>query len=372
MQKVLITGSNGFIGKNFKLFLKEQKNIETICFNREHHISFLLQTIQDVDFIFHFAGINRSENIDSFYTDNTDLTKTLCEFVKKTKRKIPIIYTSSIQADQGSPYGLSKRKAEEQLILLNKDYSVPVYIFRLPNIFGKWSKPNYNSVVATFCYNIIRGIPIHLEDKNTFLKLTYIDDVVKRFLNIIKKQDHKIRYKIYQSISPSYKITLGKLANQLYAFKQMDQSKILENVGTGLTRALYSTYVSYLNPEQFSYPIVSNKDPRGIFVEVLKTHNSGQFSYFTALPGVTRGGHYHNSKTEKFLIIKGQACFKFIQIDTGEKYELNVNSDNPVIVNTIPGWYHSIINTGNDELIAMIWANEIYDPNNPDTLTYRK
>jgi UDP-2-acetamido-2,6-beta-L-arabino-hexul-4-ose reductase len=371
MLKVLITGSNGFIGKNLKLFLKERKDIELISFNKGHHLSSLIEIIKKVDFIFHLAGINRSDNDDDFYKGNADFTKILCETIKKTNCKIPIIYTSSIKANQNTPYGISKRNAEELLLDLNRNFKVPIYIFRLPNVFGKWCKPNYNSVVATFCNNIIREIPINIVDENNTIEMVYIDDVIKKLLKLLDNSIKKINIKDDEFIKPIYKITVGELAKQLYAFKKMPQSKILEDVGSGLTRALYSTYVSYLPPEQFSYPVLQNKDSRGVFVEVLKTHNSGQFSYFTTKPGVTRGGHYHHSKTEKFLIIKGKACFKFFHMDTEEKYELNVSSDNPVIVETITGWSHTITNTGKEELIAMIWANEIYDPNNPDTFSYR-
>ena len=371
MLKVLITGSKGFIGKNLKLFLKERKDIEIFCFNREHHISSLFEIVQKADFIFHLAGVNRSKNIEDFYEGNVGFTKALCDVVRKTERKIPIIYTSSIQADQESPYGSSKRKAEDQLLALNKDCEVPIHIFRLTNVFGKWSKPNYNSVVATFCNNIIREIPINIDDENNCIELIYIDDVIKKFIELIFNPESETKYKVYKTISPSYNITVGKLAEKLYAFKEININNTVENVGTGLLRALYSTYISYLPKEKFSYPIISKKDQRGKFIEILKTQNCGQFSYFTALPGVTRGGHYHHTKSEKFLVVKGKACFKFFHMDTKMKYELSVDGDEPQIVETIPGWSHSITNTGDEELIAFLWANEIYDPNNPDTFSYQ-
>ena len=222
MLKVLITGSNGFIGKNLKLFLKERKDIEIFCFNREHHISSLFEIVQKADFIFHLAGVNRSKNIEDFYEGNVGFTKALCDVVRKTERKIPIIYTSSIQADQESPYGSSKRKAEDQLLALNKDCEVPIHIFRLTNVFGKWSKPNYNSVVATFCNNIIREIPINIDDENNCIELIYIDDVIKKFIELIFNPESETKYKVYKTISPSYNITVGKLAEKLYAFKEIN------------------------------------------------------------------------------------------------------------------------------------------------------
>ena len=303
---------------------------------------------------------------------NTSFTKILCETIKKTKRKIPLIFTSSIKVKENTPYGISKKNAEELLLELYKSFEIPICIFRLPGVFGKWCKPNYNSVVATFCNNIIKEIPISIINENNIIEIVYIDDVIKKFIQILDNSIKKIKFRNYnETVEPIYKITLGDLANQFYAFKRMPESKILEDVGLGLKRALYSTYVSYLPPEKFSYPVLSNKDSRGIFVEVLKTRNNGQFSYFTTLPGVTRGGHYHHSKTEKFLIIKGKACFKFFHMDTGEKYELDVNSENPKIVETIPGWSHAITNIGKEELIVMLWSNEIFNPKKPDTYSFK-
>lgn len=372
MLKVLITGSNGFIGKNLKLFLKERKDIEIICFNKEHDIYFLEETISKVDFIFHLAGVNRSKNITDFQSCNADLTKTLCNIIRKVNYKKSIVYTSSIQANSDTPYGISKKKAEDLLIDLNKELLNPVYIFRLPNIFGKWSKPNYNSVVATFCHNIIREITIKIDDENKLLELIHIDEVIKKFIQLLDAPEKKRKsFKGFEQISKSYKIKVGALAKQFYAFKSMSKSKILEKVGTGLTRALYSTYVSFLPPEKFSYTVSKNVDSRGIFTEILKTNNHGQFSFFTTLPGITRGNHYHHSKTEKFLVIKGKACFKFFNMETNDKYELSVNSDKLEMVETIPGWSHSITNIGDDEMITILWSNEIYNPLNPDTFHYR-
>lgn len=371
MLKILITGSNGFIGKNLKLFLKEQKKIKIISFNKEHNLSQLFEIVKKVDFIFHLAGLNRSDNAADFHSSNTNLTKILCEAVRKCNQKIPIVFTSSIQANFDTPYGASKKKAEDLLLDLNKNFQIPVHIFRLPNIFGKWSKPNYNSVVATFCYNIIREIPINIEDENKVIELIHVDDVIKKFIQLLKRSEKKIKSKNFESISTSYKIKIGDLAKQLYTFKKMTKSKVLEKVGTGLIRALYSTYTSYLPTEKFSYSLDQNEDARGIFAEILKTPNCGQFSFFTTLPGVTRGNHYHHTKTEKFLVIKGKACFKFFHMDTKAKYELNVNSDKLEIVETIPGWSHNITNIGNDDMITILWSNEIFNPSNPDTFSYQ-
>ena len=369
--KVLITGANGFIGKNLKIFLKERSDIEILSFFKEDNSSLLFDFVSKVDFIFHLAGVNRSNDSEEFIFGNEVLTQKLSEAVKKTNRKIPIIYTSSIQAKLDTPYGLSKRIAENILLDLYKDFKIPVHIFRLPNVFGKWSKPNYNSVVSTFCYNITRDIPIHINDPNDLVNLVYIDDVIKHFIKIMDEKEKNLNGKDFKFIKPTYLITVGDLAKQLYAFKEMRNSSILERVGTGLIRALYATYISYLPHQKFSYSVKIYNDLRGRFVEILKTQDSGQFSYFTVLPNITRGEHYHHSKTEKFLVLKGSACFKFLNLDTGEKYELLTNGDKPEIVETIPGWAHNIKNIGNDEMVVMLWANENFDRTHPDTFSYQ-
>ena len=369
--RVLITGANGFVGKNLKLFLKERSDIEIVSFLKKDSSSLLFDSVSKVDFIFHLAGVNRSKDLKEFIFGNEVLTQKIFDAVKKTKRKIPIIYTSSIQAKLDTPYGVSKRNAENIILKLYQDFKIPVHIFRLPNIFGKWSKPNYNSVVSTFCYNITRDIPIHINDPNDLVSLAYIDDVIKHFIKIMDGKEKNLNSNDFKFVNPIYEITVSDLAKQLYAFKEMRNSSILERVGTGLVRSLYSTYISYLPQHKFSYPVKIHDDLRGRFVEMLKTQDSGQFSYFTVLPNMTRGEHYHHSKTEKFLVIKGSACFKFFHLDTAETYELIVNGDKPEIVESIPGWAHNIKNIGNDEMVVMLWANENFDRSNPDTFSYQ-
>ena len=267
-----------------------------------------------------------------------------------------------------NPYGVSKRGAEDHLLALQADAQVPVYIFRLPNIFGKWCKPNYNSAVATFCYNTINEQPLTINDPNAQVTLVYIDDLVGYFIRLM---DGQVNAETFPEIDPIYTATVGELAHQIQAFRDCRTSLISENVGTGLVRALYSTYVSYLAPQQFSYTVPKYGDPRGVFVEMLKTKDSGQFSFFTAHPGITRGGHYHHSKTEKFLVIKGEASFRFRHILTDEIFEQKTSGDNPVIVETVPGWSHDITNIGDSEMIVMLWANEIFDRSRPDTYAHK-
>ena len=367
--KVLITGSNGFIAKNLKIFLKERPDIEIFTFAKNNKTSELTNLVKKVDFIFHLAGINRSKSLTEFSLGNETLTQKLCEAIKKTNRKIPVLYSSSIQADLDSPYGVSKNNTENIFFKFSKDCKIPVYIFRLPNVFGKWCKPDYNSVVATFCYNIAHDIPISINNSEDLINLVYIDDVIKHFIKVLDNFEKKFKIENYQSINPLYQITVGNLAKQIYAFSEMRNSNILERVGKGLVRALYSTYVSYLPKQKFSYPVKAYNDPRGSFIEIFKTPDCGQFSCFTILPNITRGNHYHHTKTEKFLVIKGQVRFKFLNLDTLETYELLVNGDKPLIVESIPGWAHNITNIGTEVTIVMLWANENFDHSNPDTFT---
>ncbi|MGH8436282.1 MAG: UDP-2-acetamido-2,6-beta-L-arabino-hexul-4-ose reductase [Pseudomonas sp.] len=362
--KVLITGANGFVGQNLVAHLSERSDVEVVRFTREDSPANLPSIVAQVDFVFHLAGVNRPQDPQEFQSGNTDLTVALCEAVKASGRQLPVLYTSSSQAELDNPYGSSKRGAEEALLELACKNGSVVHLFRLPNVFGKWARPNYNSAVATFCHNIARDLPIQINDPQARINLVYIDDVITHF---IAAMDGQLFGEPFVSVEPQYSISVGALAEQLQAFRDSRTSLISEPVGTGLVRALYSTYLSYLPPERFTYQVPKYGDPRGVFVEMLKTGDSGQFSYFTAHPGVTRGGHYHHSKTEKFLVIKGKACFRFRHIVSGEFYELFTAGEQPEIVETVPGWTHDITNVGDDEMIVMLWANEIFDREHPDT-----
>jgi UDP-2-acetamido-2,6-beta-L-arabino-hexul-4-ose reductase len=365
--RVLITGANGFIGRNLRLHLAERKDVEVCCFTREHDVALLASMLDGVDFVFHLAGINRPHDLQEFTTGNAGLTRTLCETIAASGRPVPVVYTSSTQAARDNPYGQSKRSAEQALFTLQREHGVPVHVFRLPNVFGKWCRPNYNSAVATFCHNIARGLPIQVNDPQAGLTLVYVDDVVTRFLKLMDGAEAAVDEDGFATVAPQYSTTVGELARQVEAFRDSRDTLVTERVGTGLVRALYSTYVSYLPVESFSYPVARHGDPRGVFVEMLKTPDCGQFSYFTAHPGITRGGHYHHSKTEKFLVIKGTARFKFRHMDTGEAHELVTTGDEARIVETVPGWTHDITNIGSDEMIVMLWANEVFDRARPDT-----
>lgn len=365
--RVLVTGASGFIGKNLTIRLRE-KGVEYIPYTREMSPDELARAIPNVDFVFHLAGANRPKNDFEFEEVNIGLTQRLCDLIRLRERPLPVIFTSSIQAEKNNPYGHSKRAAEQALEVLGSNTNSPIFLYRLPNVFGKWSRPNYNSAVATFAHNIARNLPIALHDPAATIRLVYIDDVIDSFLSMMNAPSPGIHL---PHVNPIHTISVGDLAELMRLFRSSRESLVTERVGEGLTKRLYATYLSFLPPEKFSYSIPTYSDVRGRFVEMLKTKDSGQFSFFTAPPGVTRGGHYHHTKSEKFFVIQGSARFRFIQIATAEKHEFFVDGSSPVIIESIPGWAHDIKNVGENEMIVMLWANEIFDRDRPDTVVHK-
>ncbi|GAB2496023.1 UDP-2-acetamido-2,6-beta-L-arabino-hexul-4-ose reductase [Arenimonas alkanexedens] len=363
--KILLTGAEGFIGKNLRVALSEQPAYEVLAVTRSTSVAEFLDAVRQADAVIHLAGVNRPQDPAEFVSGNTECTLRLCDALRATGRVVPVAFASSIQAELDNPYGNSKRAAEECLVAHASSTGSPVAIFRLPNVFGKWCRPDYNSAVATFCHNLARGLPIRINDSSAAVRLVYVDDVVTELLSFLSAPPQGA---VFAEVAPVYESTVGDLALQIEAFADVRQSLVTERVGEGLVRALYATYVSYLPTAAFSYGVPKYGDPRGVFVEMLKTKDSGQFSFFTAHPGITRGGHYHHSKTEKFLVIKGRARFKFRHILTDETYELDTDGAEPMIVETIPGWAHDITNIGEDEMVVMLWANEIFDRARPDTI----
>jgi len=361
---ILVTGANGFIGKNLRIFLAEQGFTDVTCFDQDHSYIDLADMVAKTEFVFHLAGVNRPKDEIEFCQGNTDLTQRLVFLLSETGRQIPLVLTSSIQAERDNAYGKSKAAAEKIALDYMQKTGSPAYVYRLANVFGKWCRPNYNSAVATFCHNTVYDLPITIHDANAPLALVYIDDVCASFINLLSGE----KAGGYQQVEPVYHTTVGAVARALQKFKQSRVSLITEEVGTGLMRALYSTYLSYFSPSDFAYTVPGYTDPRGSFVEMLKTPSAGQFSFFTAHPGVTRGGHYHHTKNEKFLVIKGIASYRFKQIITGEEYSITVDADEYKIIETVPGWTHDITNIGEEELIVMLWANEIFDRCKPDTI----
>jgi UDP-2-acetamido-2,6-beta-L-arabino-hexul-4-ose reductase len=365
--QILVTGANGFVGKNLCMHLSELAGFTVLPITRKSTNSDFQNALLKADFILHLAGVNRPQDPAEFNTGNVGFTHQLCDGLVQIGRSVPIIYTSSSQVLLDNPYGQSKQAAEEQLLAYQQQIHAPVYIYRLPNVFGKWCKPNYNSVIATFCHNIARDLPIVINNPAAPLQLVYIDDVINEFLALL--QQKKLIEPGFQQIAPIYQTTVGEVATTLQSFKASRDTLTTDRVGTGLIRDLYSTYMSYLPTTAFSYKVPKYGDDRGVFVEMLKTPDSGQFSFFTAHPGITRGNHYHHTKTEKFLVIKGRARFEFRQIVTGETYEICTDGSVPEIVETVPGWTHNITNIGGEEMIVMLWANEIFDRERPDTIS---
>lgn len=365
--KVLITGADGFVGRNLRTRLGELGRFEILPFGRGQTDADLERLAKDASVVVHLAGINRPPTPDHFATGNGAFTADLCRVLATVNPGVPVIFSSSTQAGLDNPYGLSKMAAENAVRQYATDTGARTVIYRLPNVFGKWSRPNYNSAVATFCHNLTRGLPIQINDPASPLTLVYVDDVVAEFISAIDQLARGIEPAAPQ-VLPEYRTTVGEVADQLHAFVASRDSLVTERVGTGLTRALYATYVSFLPTEAFAYDVPAHGDPRGVFVEMLKTPDSGQFSFFTAHAGITRGGHYHHSKTEKFLVIKGHARFRFRHVLTDERHELFTSGDKPTIVETVPGWTHDITNVGDREMIVMLWANEIFDRQKPDTI----
>ena len=368
--KVIITGSDGFIGKNLIFSLKESQNFELMLFNRDSKIEHLYEHLDDAELIIHLAGENRPKDENQYNKANVDLTKYICDAALQSKKKIPIIFSSSTQATENNKYGISKLRAEKVLEEYANSSQAPVIAIRLCGVFGKWSKPNYNSVISTFCNNIANNLPIEINDPNKILKLSYIDDVVAMIKNKILNIKEFYGFNLLHS-ETIYEKKLKYIAETIISFKESRSNLMINNVGIGFERALYSTYLSYLKPEDFIYNLKENKDERGVFVEMLKTTDSGQFSFFTAHPGITRGGHYHHSKNEKFLVLKGKARFCFRNIISDEKFEIFCSDKKAQVVDTVPGWSHDITNIGNEDMVVMLWANEIFDKNNPDTYVHK-
>lgn len=364
--QIVVTGGDGFIGRNLRLRLRESGYDNVTSTGRSNSSQELLSALATADFVFHLAGVNRPEHPAEFDTGNRALTVTVCEALRESGRKTPIAFTSSSQVLLDNPYGASKLAAEREVDRYSAETGAAAYRFRLTNVFGKWCRPNYNSVVATFCHNIARGLPISVNDPDSPLRLVYVDDVVDAMIGLLRNSSAGV---CDVDVRPVYETTVGSIAALLHEFAASRETGVVPRTGTGLARALFATYASYLTPESFSYGLVKHADARGVFVEMVKTLDSGQVSFFTARPGVTRGGHYHHTKTEKFLVLSGRARFGFRHIVTGERHDIVVAGEECRVVETVPGWVHDVTNVGDDDLIVMLWANEIFDSRKPDTIS---
>lgn len=359
--KVLITGANGFIGKNLRWFLQAEKNIEIDTYTLDNSENELPDKLLSADFIVHLAGVNRPQTSEEFFSGNTDLTKRIIDILNDNGKTTPLIFSSSIQAALDNDYGKSKRLAEDYIL---NNYQ-PGIIFRLHNVFGKECRPNYNSVVATFCSKIASGEPITIDDPKKSIELIYIDDICKSFISLIK---HPESAKLpYNYVSPVKKITLKHLSEMLYSFKDNLDSIDIPNVGDAFTKKLFSTFISYNSLDNLIKEPALNSDDRGLFSELIHSKNSGQISFSTSKPGITRGNHYHHTKIEKFIVLKGQAIISMRKIDETKVHQFNVSGKAPEIITIPVGYTHNIKNTGNDEMILLMWCNEIFDKTNPDT-----
>jgi UDP-2-acetamido-2,6-beta-L-arabino-hexul-4-ose reductase len=363
--RILITGANGFIGRNLKVRLQEIPGFTLVEAPHGLGAEELRSAVTGIDWVFHLAGVNRPQEEGEFTTGNVDFTRALCAALVAAGNRAPVVFASSSQAALDNPYGRSKRAAEDTLLEYSRNSGAPVFLYRLNNVFGKWCRPFYNSAVATFCHQAARDLPLSVRDPRAPLSLIYVDDVVDTFIRLLQARDVPPGH---ATAGPVYETTVGEVAEALREFAASRKSLMTPRVGVGLIRALYSTYISHLPTEAFAYTVPRYPDPRGEFVEMLKTPDTGQFSYFTAGPGITRGEHYHHSKVEKFLVVRGTARFDFRQVDTDERHSLVVRGGEGRIVESIPGWAHGVTNAGDDEVIIMLWANEVFDRQRPDTI----
>lgn len=361
--KVLVTGSRGFMGKNLVAEL-EQQEFEVFQYHRDTSFTALEKYCEDCDFVFHLAGINRPKDENEFFSGNSEFTAALLACLKKREAPCPVVFTSSIQAQQENTYGRSKRQGEEHILKYGQETGAQVFIFRLPNVFGKWSKPNYNSVVATFCHHIARALPITVKDPDAEVLLVYIDDIVKQFIALLKQPGD---FEIYPKVGPVTRITVGALAEKLYCFQAGRAKLAVPEISDPFEKKLYSTYISFLPEEGFSYPLISHADEESSFVEFLKLPERGQISVNTIRPGITKGNHWHHTKLEKFFAVSGKGIVRFRKVGEMKILEYPVCGTCPEVIEAPPGYTHQIENMGSSDLVLVIWANEIFDPEHQDT-----
>lgn len=363
--KILVTGANGFVGKNLIAELNNRGYKDIYKFDIDTDKSLLDVYAKDCEFVFHLAGVNRPKDEKEFMEGNFGFTSELLESLRKHNNKSPILITSSIQAERENPYGNSKRAGEELLFNYSKETGAKALVYRLHNLFGKWSRPNYNTVVATYCYNIARGLDIQINNPDAELTLCYIDDVVEEFINALEGNSTKNNE--YCCVPVIYSIKLGELAETIKGFKNSRKDLSVVNMENGLAKKLYSTYLSFLPEDSFSYDLKMNCDNRGSFTEFIRTSNRGQVSVNVAKPGITKGNHWHHTKNEKFLVVSGTGVIRFRKIDSDEIIEYKVSGEKLQVVDIPTGYTHSIVNIGETDMVTVMWVNEAYNPEKPDT-----
>lgn len=361
---ILIIGSDGFIGKNLYQRLINYPEYKIFRLRRNSSKKIFRKYINLADVIFHLAGANRENNEINFKKKNLILTKKICDLLKTKKKITKFIYTSTIHAKKKNPYGISKIQSEKELIKINKK-KINLYIYRLSNVFGKWSKPFYNSVVATFCHQIIQKKKLKII-KNDLINFIYIDDLINNFIKLLNDKRNK---NVFMEVKPQKKLTVKMLARKLLKFKDSLKMSEIPNIKDNFDKKLYSTYLSYMDQNNAYFKVNRKEDIRGEFTELFKNEHS-QVSFFSINKNQTRGSHYHDTKTEKFFLISGKVRFEFINIISKKKYTKLLNNKNKKVIFTIPGWSHKIKNVGNDKAIFAVWANEKFDINKPDTYYY--
>lgn len=362
---ILVTGAKGFIGQNLIAELKNRGYQDIFEFDKDSDPNSLEGYCKNADFVYHLAGVNRPLDQSEFMEGNFGFTSELLDNLKKFKNNCPIMLSSSIQAELNNPYGESKKAGEELLFKYSEETGSKVLIYRFPNVFGKWSRPNYNSAVATFCHNITRDLPIQVNDPSAMMNLVYIDDVVGELIRDLSGDEHKVGK--YCEVEAQHQIKLGEIVDLLHSFKKSRDDKFIPNLSDAFTKKLYSTYLSFLPEDQFGYALKMNVDYRGSFTEFLKTHNFGQVSVNISKPGITKGNHWHHTKNEKFLVVSGQGLIRFRNIYSEQVIEYHVSGEKLEVIDIPVGYTHNIENLGSNDLVTIMWANELLDVNHPDT-----
>ncbi|WP_027308880.1 capsular polysaccharide biosynthesis protein CapF [Caloramator sp. ALD01] len=362
---ILVTGAKGFVGKNLIAELKNRGYNNIFEYDIDTDKNLLEGYVKECDFIYHLAGVNRPQNEEEFMQGNFGFTSELLTLLKRYNNKSPILITSSIQAKLDNPYGRSKKAGEDLVFNFGKENGNKTLVYRLPNLFGKWCRPNYNSAVATFCHNIANDLPIKINDPNVVLILAYIDDVVEDFINALEGKENRVGE--FCEVSKTYTASLGQIAELIYSFKKSREERTIPNMSDEFTKKLYSTYLSYLPKDKFSYELKMNVDNRGSFTEFIRTIDKGQVSVNISKPGITKGNHWHHTKNEKFLVVSGKGVIRFRRIDSDEVIEYYVSGDKLEVVDIPPGYTHNIENLGDTDMVTIMWANEPFDKEKPDT-----
>lgn len=366
--KVLVTGARGFVGKNLCLALSRMEGVEVMRYDLDNTPAELDAMLSACDFVMHLAGVNRPQDSSEFKTGNMVFTEDILEKLAARGVKTPVLLSSSIQAALDNPYGISKKAAEDAVWAYGEKTGATVYVFRFANVFGKWCRPNYNSAVATWCHNIAHGLPIMVRDPSATVTLIYIDDLVNALLECLNGRV-KVEKGKALSVEPCYTRTLGEITDLLYRFQKEPETLLVPDQADEFSKKLYATYLSYLPEDKFSYPVVMHCDNRGSFTELLHTAERGQVSVNISKPGITKGQHWHHTKHEKFCVVSGKGLIQFRKVDAPDQpiIDYHVSGEKIEIVRIPPGYTHNIINEGDTDMVTVMWANEVFDPQKPDT-----